>query len=59
MDLLAERFKKRVEEIKQRKPNSPDEEGRLVIQPFNKEEFKQWARDQIRYLEVSRLSCLI
>lgn len=59
MDLLAERFKKRVEQIKQRKPNSPDEEGRLVIQPFDKEEFKQWARDQIQYLEVSRLSCLI
>lgn len=53
MELLAERFKNRWERAKAAKTtNEMDEEGRLVIQPFDKDGFKQWAKDQIRYLQV-------
>lgn len=53
MDLLGDRFKKRAEQIKARKPNAIDQDGRLVVQPFDKEEYKQWAEEQIRYLQTT------
>ena len=55
MELLAERFKNRWEVAKATKsikPNDTDKDGRLVIQPFDKDEFKRWAKDQIHYLQV-------
>jgi hypothetical protein len=59
MELLAERFKNRWElakSAKSTKPNGTDEDGRLVIQPFDKDEFKHWAQDQIHYLQVIAVS---
>jgi hypothetical protein len=59
MELLAERFKNRWERAKAEKtakPNDTDEEGRLMIQPFDKDAFKQWAKDQICYLQVISFS---
>lgn len=62
MDLLAERFKQRSKLEKTRKaeePNTPDADGRLVIRPFDTDEYKEWAKEQIRYLQVSKRFMLL
>ena len=54
MDLLAERFRKRAQEAENREnQNANVEPGSL--QPFDKEEYKTWARNQIAYLQVKFL----
>lgn len=53
MEIMAERFRNCVDKAKaSKKSNGMDENGRLVIQPFDKEGFKEWATEQIRYLQV-------
>jgi len=52
MDLLAERFRKRAQEV-ENKENQDANEELGSLQPFDKEEYKTWARDQIAYLQTT------
>lgn len=55
MELLADRFAQRAKEAKTWKssnPNKVDGEGKLVVEKFDKEKYKEWAREQIKYLQV-------
>ncbi|KAG9086106.1 hypothetical protein FS749_003902 [Ceratobasidium sp. UAMH 11750] len=50
LDLLSERFKRRSEELKKKRGDGQGPWGEEIV---NKDEFKAWIRDQIKYLQTT------
>jgi len=50
LDLLTERFKRQSEELKKKRGDGQGPWGEEIV---NKDEFKTWCRDQIKYLQTT------